>query len=375
VSEFLVNPGRVPCSEPVPDGSADARRFHQRLPGFAPTRLVNGARLAAELGLAHLWIKDESSRLGLPSYKILGASWATYRMLTARLGGEPRWSHLAELRAALAPLGPLTLVAATDGNHGRAVARVARWLGYTARILLPDSIPAARVEPIRQEGARVDLVRGTYDDAVRASADLATDDVLVVSDTAWPGYVEVPAWVIEGYAAICAEVDEQLGDGGPDLVVVQMGVGALAAAVVRHYAAGARIVMVEPTTAACGLRSAAAGHPVTVPGPHRSIMTGLNCGTVSSIAWPVLAAGVDAFVAVEDEQAERAVRDLAAVGVVAGETGAAGLAGLRSIVELDPPGRPDLSGRSALVLCTEGATDPAGYARIVGGSAPGECGT
>ena len=176
------------------------------------------------------------------------------------------------------------------------------------------------------------MIDGTYDDAVAASASLAAAHVLVVSDTSWDGYLDVPAHVIEGYTTIFAEVDEQLGGDAIDLVVVPMGVGALTAAVVAHYATSAAIVAVEPLTAACGLASARAGEPAFVPGPHDSIMAGLNCGTVSLIAWPTVQAGVDAFIAVDDPAAEQAMRDLAAVGVVAGETGAASLAGLRALV-------------------------------------------
>jgi diaminopropionate ammonia-lyase len=145
--------------------------------------------------------------------------------------------------------------------------------------------------------------------------------------------------------------------------MVPMGVGALAAAVVQHYAAYATIIVVEPLSAACGMASADAGHPVEVPGPHDSIMAGLNCGTVSIVAWPTLADGADAFVAVDDAAAERAMRDLAAIGVVAGETGAAALAGLRAAVDAGLPGVAD---KRVLVLCTEGATDPVAYERIVG---------
>ncbi len=206
------------------------------------------------------------------------------------------------------------------------------------------------------------MVDGTYDDAVAASAALATDRALVVSDTSWDGYTEVPRTVIEGYSTIFSELDAQLAVA-PDVVVVPMGVGALTAAAVDHYSASARVVAVEPLSAACGLHSAAAGHPVYVPGPHDSIMAGLNCGNVSPIAWPTVARGVDVFVAVSDAAAEQAMRDLASIGVVAGETGAASLAGLRAVVENTPT---DYRARNALVLCTEGATDPDAYRRIVG---------
>jgi diaminopropionate ammonia-lyase len=140
-------------------------------------------------------------------------------------------------------------------------------------------------------------------------------------------------------------------------------VGALAAAVVAHYANVATVVVVEPRSAACGLRSAEAGEPVVVPGPHDSIMAGLNCGTVSVVAWPTVARGVDIFVAVDDGMAETAMRDLATVGLTAGETGGAGLAGLRALVDA---GVVDPRGRRVLVLCTEGATDPSAFRRIVG---------
>jgi diaminopropionate ammonia-lyase len=289
-------------------------------------------------------VKDESHRLGMPAFKILGASWAVYRLLVSMLGHEPAWGTLDELRAGLAPLGTLTLVAATDGNHGRAVARMAALLGYDARILVPAGTAAARIDAITSEGAQLTVVDGTYD------------------DTSWDGYTEVPRTVIEGYSTIFAELDTQLA-ALPEVVVIPMGVGALLAAAVQHYAARAAIVSVEPDSAACGLQSAAAGHPVVVPGPHDSIMAGLNCGSVSPVAWPVVSRGVDVFVAVDDPAAEQAMRDLATVGIVAGETGAAALAGLGVLAA----GMPDLvRDRRALVLCTEGATDPSAYRRIVG---------
>jgi diaminopropionate ammonia-lyase len=365
------NPARRHDSQlSVPDASASPLAFHRRLPGYEPTPLRDVPSLAAELGLSRLWVKDESSRLGLPAFKMLGASWATYRLLLTRLAAlglaEPAWATVDELRAALAPLGPLTLAAATDGNHGRAVARMAKLLGYGARIFMPAGTVDARIEGIESEGATVTVVDGTYDDAVRISAAEAAEDVLIVSDTSWEGYTEVPRWVIDGYSTIFAEVDAQIEGLLPDVVVAQMGVGALTAAVADHYAATSAIVAVEPVSAACGLRSAEAGRPVEVPGPHDSIMAGLNCGNVSILAWPTVVAGVDVFVAVDDDAAERAMRDLAAVGIVAGETGASGLAGLRALADAGGAGDLSVAGRSALVICTEGATDPEAYQRIVG---------
>ena len=359
MTDVFVNPARRAWHSPV---NPDAGAFHRRLPGYEVRPVRALPTVAARLGLRDVWIKDESARFGLPTFKILGASWAIYRLLVDRLGHEPEWRDLSELRAALEPVGPLRLVAATDGNHGRAVARVAAWLGYDATILVPRGTVAARIDGIASEGARVEVVDGTYDDAVTASAALAGERALVVSDTSWPGYTTVPSRVIEGYETIAAEADEQI-DGAPDVVVVQSGVGALAAAMVDHYAATSRMVVVEPTTAACGMAAAHAGAPVAVPGPHASIMAGLNCGTVSIVAWPRLRDGVDVFVAIDDDVVVDAMRELAELGMVAGETGAAGLAGL---VALAGSQTLDLDGARVLLLCTEGATDPVAYRRLVG---------
>lgn len=349
-----------------PDG--DPRAFHRRLPGYGVTPLVDATGIAADLGLGRVWVKDESSRLGLPAFKMLGASWATYRAVTRHLGVDPEpWATIDDLADHLK--APLRLAAATDGNHGRAVARMARLLGYAATIFVPDDMVAARIEGIESEGAQVVVVHGTYDEAVRRSAELASDTCLVISDTSWPGYTDVPGWVIDGYSTVFDEVDEQLAGQPPlDAVVVQMGVGALGAAVARHFRRPGRWLLgVEPHNAACVLASVAAGHATEVPGPHDSIMAGLNCGLPSLLALPVVQAGLDAFVTVEDDEARTAMRALAAAGVVSGETGAAGLAGLTAVLAHDAARRASGLGpaSSVLVISTEGATDPVAYGRIV----------
>jgi diaminopropionate ammonia-lyase len=377
--DLFSNPAAAGSAGKLPPPSRQPLAFHRRLPAYSPTPLVDATRLAQRLGLRRLWVKDESTRLGLPSFKLLGASWAVYRALSCRLGEnlEP-WGGLEDLRAKLVPHGPLALAAATDGNHGRAVAHMARLLGLEARIFVPSGTSPARVAAIQSEGASCTVVVGSYDQAVARSAKEESERCLVISDTSWPGYETVPAWVIEGYSTIYWEVDEALealGEPGPDLVVVPIGVGALAAACARHYRrAGLErrpaLLGVEPLAAACVLASMRAGRIVSVPGPHDSIMVGLNCGTPSLIAWPDMAA-IDLFVAVEDERARQAMRELAGAGIVAGETGASALAGLdealtgpdsatwRQRLGLTPEA-------SALVICTEGATDEASYRSIVG---------
>jgi len=165
--QIYANPHRVPAP-PLLQTSGDPRAFHRELPGYAVTPLVEAPALAAELGLDAVWVKVESSRLELPSFKILGASWAVSRLLVDRFGTLPDPPTLDDLRAALATDDPITLVAATDGNHGRAVARMARLLGCACRILVPAGTAEARITGIESEGATVEVVEGTYDDAVAA---------------------------------------------------------------------------------------------------------------------------------------------------------------------------------------------------------------
>jgi diaminopropionate ammonia-lyase len=356
-------------------------RLHRRLPGYGETPLVDAPKLAGALGVGKVFVKDESSRLGLPAFKVLGASWAVYRALQVRLGEEfGDWEEIWELEEHLEPLRPLSLVAATDGNHGRAVARVARLLGLGAKIFVPQDMVMARRKAIAEEGAEVIVVDGTYDEAVELSADAAGERALVVSDMSWPGYERIPLWVIEGYSTILWEIDDELerrDEAGPDLVVVQVGVGAFAAAVARHFRkSGAskypKLVSVEPVSAECLLESVAAGRIVSVPGPHDSIMSGLNCGRPSLVAWPIVSRGIDLLVAIDDGPAREAMRLAAESGVVSGETGAAGLGGL---LELVGAGGEEAARRAlgvgeetrVLIFNCEGATDPDAYRRIMAG--------
>lgn len=305
------------------DAGGSALSYHRSLPGYAPTPLVELSALAAELGVGRVFAKDESTRLGLPAFKALGASWAVERAL------------------ATAPLAA-TVVTATDGNHGRAVAKFSRLAGRSARIYIPKGgIHPHAVQAIADEGAEIVQVEGRYDDAVAAAAHSASrgGDILV-QDTSWEGYEQVPGWIVEGYDTLFAEIDEQLDELGvavPDLVMVPTGVGSLLHSAVAHYrrpssTPGTAIVAVEPTAAACITASIDAGEPVTVATSH-TVMSGLNCGTPSAIGWPVIRAGLDGSVAVTDESAIAAARRLATLGIDAGPCGAASLAGALSILQ------------------------------------------
>lgn len=359
--------GEAPADAPA-DGPP--RAFHRTMPGYQPTRLVGAFDLADQLGVGELWIKDEAWRLELPSFKILGGAWAVHRLLMDRAGEPFAGRGWDDLRRVSARLAPLTLCTATDGNHGRGVARMARLLGFDAVVYVPDDMVPARLAAIESEGATVVVNPGDYDAAVaRAAGEAAEHGWEVVADVAYDGYQLVPQWVMDGYDTIFDECDEQL-PGPPDVVLVQAGVGALAGAAVQHYTPmghDTRFATVEPLQAACLLESARAGRPVALENSQGSIMAGLNCGTPSTVAWPRLFACLDAYIAIPDERAMEAMRLLADHGVESGESGAAGLAGLlevagrteaREALGLDREAR-------VLVLNTEGATDPDAYRQIV----------
>lgn len=314
----------------------DVREFHRTFSGYAPTRLVELPDLASDLGVAGVYVKEESARFGLPAFKMLGASYAIARTLGRRFD-VPGAPGIEELTSLITESGPVTMVAATDGNHGRAVARTSRMLGLPARIFVPYGISAAAREAIAAEKAELVELDRNYDDTVIAAAtDAARTGALLIQDTSREGYRDIPAWIVDGYATLLAEADSQLREAGTtvDVVLVPVGVGSLATAVVRHYrsrdADPPSVVSVEPTAAPAILTSLHAGEARTVP-TGETIMAGLNCGTPTRDGWPVLRAGLDRAVAISDDAAASAVRDLEARGVDAGPCGAASLAGVRQL--------------------------------------------
>lgn len=348
-TDFALNERR-PALQAAPEAAGPSPLpFHRSVPGYAQSPLLRLPKLAQRLGVAELWVKHESNRYGLPAYKALGAFWAAYRALAPRAGlpaGLP--GDFERLKRGLSGQRNLTLLAATDGNHGHAVARMARLLGAQARIFVPASMRASRRSTIAAEGAELIVVAGTYDDAVREAAAQRSPDEVLIQDTAWPGYEEVPAWIVDGYSTIFGEITEQLGAVGAQahtLVSVPIGVGSLAAAAARHYGAGnpstkapgerTRLLGVEPLAAACLLESVRRGELTSVPGPHDSSMAGLNCGTPSSAAWPLISAEFSAFIAIPDEAALNAMRHLAEEGVLTAESGAASVAGLLELADND----------------------------------------
>lgn len=354
------DPGRVPAP-------SDTLAFHRALPGYAPTRLVRASSLAAELGLDDVWIKDESNRFGLPAFKFLGASWAIAQLL----GGS---SDLDELRAAAEAQGITRLTTATDGNHGRAVARMATLLGLSSSIYMPKFTAQARRDAIAGEGAEVVIVDDEYDAAVEASIRDADADpaARAVNDADLTGSSPVGEWVIQGYGTLFAEAADTLAEAGAsvDLVVLQLGVGAFASSGIR-WAIGRGIPAVgaEPAGADCVAASLEAGEPITIHG-SRTTMACLDAGTPSAAGWSTLIGGLSGIAVLDDPESDAAARRLAALGVESGESGAAGTAGLIALAT--DPACAELRERigfdrirSVLVVSTEGATDPERYRSVV----------
>lgn len=377
--ELFLNP-RAVATMPAPtsDGSHPIE-YHRTVPGYAATALLDCPRLAQRLGVARVLVKDESTRLGLPSFKMLGASWATaFAVRMQWLDGETELLSPAQLRERIPYREHKRLVAATDGNHGRGVARMAKLLGVSCVIFVPQGTAESRITDIASEGAQVHVVDGSYDDAIRVAATYADDHSIVVSDTSWEGYVDIPTEVSRGYSTMFEEVDESLATaalGGPTLVAFQAGVGSFAAAGLVHYRSGAannapRTVIVEPRSADCLMASAKAGALTEAPPPHDSTMAGLNCGLPSQLAWPIVDAVTDVFIGVDDDAASEAMRVYADSGIVAGESGAASLGGLIAVAdggdELQCNDVGLTSDAVVLLINTEWATDPVNYESVVG---------
>jgi len=368
VSPYVLNPESRNRSRHhalfAPEELEDAQAFFRTYPGYDPTPLRRLPSYAKELGIGELLVKDESRRMGLNAFKILGVSYAIHRM---QLAGEISSRSI--------------LACATDGNHGRAVARAAGQFKLRARVFIPKHCGWARVNAIAQEGAEVSVIDGSYDEAVMEMARAATmNNWIVISDAAWAGQEIVPHYIMTGYTMIMEEAARQWLEI-PDLVLVQAGVGGLAAAVVawclqklgpeRPF-----LVSCEPVSAACVLESMRAWSMVQVGGTLETCMAGLSCGFVSKTAWPTLYAGLDACVAITDEQCLNAVRKLAHPGagdpaIVAGESGAAGVGALSAILTTKAlkvvRDALHLGPRSSVfVINTEGATDPGRYFSIAG---------
>lgn len=360
--------GRLGDEATTPFGriaAAQAQAFHSSLPGYAPTPLVPLPGLADVLGVGGLYVKDESQRFGLQAFKALGASWAISRVVERKGGRE------------------LTFVTATDGNHGRAVAWAAARLGHASVVYLPHEASAARLEAIVNLGARAYRIEGTYDDAVeQARIDAQANDWVLLQDTAWPGYEEVPGSVMQGYLTMIHETMDQLDGEPPTHVFLQCGVGSFAASIAaylveRFGADRPAVFLVEPEGAACGMAAMKRDErsPPRLDTAPQTFMAGLSCGQLSASAWTILRRHVDGWMTCADEVSRSGMRRLARpvagdLPVVSGESGAVttGLVATVCANHEHSSIREQLrlgAAATVLLISTEGATDEQIYRSVV----------
>ena len=366
-----------------------ANEFHKSFPQYSVTPLQKLSALASYLGVKGIYCKDESYRFGLNAFKVLGGSYAMGRYIAKELGrdiSQLPYNVLSsdKLRE---EFGQATFFTATDGNHGRGVAWAAKRLGQKAVIRMPKGTTKTRFDNIAKEGAEVTIEEVNYDDCVRmAAAEAAkTEHGIIVQDTAWAGYEEIPSWIMQGYGTLVLEADKQLKENGvdrPTHVFVQAGVGSLAGAVVGYFAHKYKenppvMVVCEASAADCLYRSAvqADGNLVNVTGDLQTIMAGLACGEGNTIGWDILKNHVSVFASCPDWMSAKATRIYANPlendpHIISGESGSVplGLAytalhdedakDLKAALKLD-------ENSNILVISTEGDTDPVRYREIV----------
>lgn len=370
---------------------SQASRFHKSFPQYSVTPLAGLSKMADQLGLAGLHVKDESYRFGLNAFKVLGGSFAMAKYIAEEMNKnveDINYDYLTS-QAFRDEFGQATFFTATDGNHGRGVAWAANRLGQKAVVHMPKGSTETRFNNIAKEGAKVTIEELNYDDCVRLAAKEAaeTPHGVVVQDTAWEGYEKIPSWIMQGYGTMAGEAANQLKEQGverPTHVFVQAGVGSLASAVVGYFANlypenPPKFIIMEAEIAACLYKGAAAadGEPRIVGGDLQTIMAGLACGEPNTIGWDILRNHADAFLACPDWVAAKGMRMLAAPikgdpQVTSGESGAVGM-GVISTIMTDDTYKElrDALGLSKdsqiLLFSTEGDTDPDKYKKIVWG--------
>lgn len=366
-----------------------ARTFHESFPQYSKTPLARLDQMAGYLGLNSIYVKDESYRFGLNAFKVLGGSFSMARYIAKETGKkvEDLPYNVLTSEALKKEFGQATFFTATDGNHGRGVAWAANKLGQKAVVFMPKGSTQTRLRNILAENAQATIEEVNYDECVRMAAAAAkeTPHGVVVQDTAWDGYEEIPSWIMQGYGTMAMEADEQLSEDGcgrPTHVFIQAGVGSLAGAVQGYFANRypenpPKVIVVEAESAACLYKGAAKkdGSIQIVDGDMPTIMAGLACGEPNTLSWDILKNHVDTFTACPDWVARKGMRMLSAPlkgdpQVISGESGAAPFGLLASLMTMeeykDLREHLELDRDSKVLLfSTEGDTDPDRYKQIV----------
>ncbi|MBP2026464.1 diaminopropionate ammonia-lyase [Acetoanaerobium pronyense] len=364
------------------------RTFHKGFSQYEITPLQSLDELAKKLEVKNIWIKDESYRFNLNAFKVLGGSYAIGKYLAEKLGLDISEITFDKLKSEETKtiLGDITFVTATDGNHGRGIAWAARELGQKSVVYMPKGSSQIRLENIRKEGADASITDLNYDDSVRLASKYADENNgVLVQDSSWEGYEEIPTWIIQGYATLIDEAMDQIIEKGEDMpthVFLQAGVGSFAASILGYLEARFKenrpiTIMVEPSEAACIYKSALEndGNPHAVTGDMPTIMAGLACGEPSTVGWGILRDYANAYISCPDYVAAKGMRILGnPLGndprVISGESGAVGL-GILSLIK-EQEDLQELANKlkldknsNILLINTEGDTDPDGYRRIV----------
>ena len=360
----------------------ETRAFHQQIEGYSPTPLVSLPHLAAYLGVKTILIKDESKRFGLNAFKVLGGSYALGRVLAEHLNININEIDLKTVANKLKQ--PLVFTTATAGNHGTGVAWAAREMGQKAVVYMPKGSPQASVERIQGLGAECIVTDVNYDDTVRLANKTAEDNGwMLVQDTAWDGYEQIPTWISQGYMTMADEAIDQAenaNEGLPTHVMLQAGVGAMAGGILGYLvdrlgSENIKTIIGEPSAADCIYRSGNKGEMVNVTGDLSSIMAGLACGEPNPITWPILRDSSHTFISAEDSITALGMRILGNPlqgdnCIVSGESGALSMGILYQLMTTES-GKTEAKkmglNKDAVVMIfsTEGDTNPIRYRRIV----------
>lgn len=363
---------------------AAIQRFQQTHPNFSQTPLRSLKHLANHLGINNIFVKDESYRFGLNAFKVLGGLYAIGKYLAKKLNKDIATLSFADLTSeeGKRKIGHITFITATDGNHGRGVAWAARELGQAAVVYMPKGASAARIQAIENEGAEVKVIDGNYDTAVKMAAETAKKNGWVVlQDTSWEGYEEIPYWVMQGYSSLGSEIVEQLPER-PTHIFLQVGVGSYAAGIaafmMNYYIEDPpKIILVEPDGANCFYKSfhVAKDDYEIVDGDLQTIMAGLSCGEPNPKAWKVLKVIAEGGISADDRLAALGMRVLGHplkddARIISGESGAATMGVLYSLLTARSKEslRKYLSldeSASVLLINTEGDTDANHYRQVV----------
>lgn len=350
------------------------RSFHNTIPNYNTTPLIELNKSAAKFGIEKLWLKDESKRMGLKAFKVLGASYAITKYLFDQLGWDKK--DLSFQKLLTEDLSEFTFVTATDGNHGRGVAWVANQLGCKSFVFMPNTSSRARINNIKEFATEVFVIDGNYDfSSAEAEKFAKKDKSILIQDSSWEGYEKIPLVIMHGYLTLIDEIYKQLEEDNFTHLFLHCGVGSMPAAIEAYLVnkfgnEKPKTIIVEPNKTDCFFQSIKEndGKPHKVGGKLDSIMAGLSCGTPSKLAWDIISKHSNYFITCDDEIAKLGMKELAKQNIISGESGAVSYGILKYAIENDKSilDKLEIDNTSKVILIsTEGDTDPEIYQSIL----------